>query len=110
MEKRISLVTQDQIHLLLPIDILYCKCNYTSTTFHLVNNDFVVVSKGIKAIEKMLKGDGFIRSHQSYLVNINHIIRLDKADNYKLVLSNNEKLPTAIRRRKEMMKTLKMGI
>lgn len=109
MEKRISLVTQNHIHRVLPSTILYCKCNNTSTTFHLESNEILVISKGIKAVEDMLKEQQFIRSHQSYLVNINHIVRVDKAKDYNLVLTNNEKVPSSIRRRKELMQALKAG-
>jgi two-component system LytT family response regulator len=110
MEKRIPLVTQHHIHLIEPSKIVYCKCNNTSTTFHLTNQEVLIISKGIKAVESLLKDAHFIRPHQSYLVNLEHIVRIDKNDSYNLVLSNNEKIPSAIRRRKEMLQIIKSGM
>ncbi len=109
MEKRIPLSTKNNIHFILPDDILYCKCNNTSTTFYLRSQPSITISKGMKAVEKLLDGNNFIRPHQSYLVNQGHIVLVDKTDNYTLVLSNNQRLPSAIRRRKEMMDVLKIG-
>ncbi|RLD37437.1 MAG: hypothetical protein DRI74_06725 [Bacteroidetes bacterium] len=109
MEKRIPLTTKNNIYFVIPDDILYCKCNNTSTTFYLRNQPEITISKGMKVVEKLLDGNNFIRPHQSYLVNQNHIVMVDKTDNYTLVLSNNQRLPSAIRRRKEMMDLLKVG-
>ena len=109
MEKRIPLSTKNNIYFIIPDDILYCKCNNTSTTFHLRNQPSITISKGMKVVEKLLEGHHFIRPHQSYLVNQGHIVLVDKTDNYTLVLSNNQRLPSAIRRRKEMMDLLKVG-
>lgn len=106
MFKRIPLITQNQIYFVLVKDILYCKCNNTSTTFYFKNQESIVISKGIKAVEVMLKDDCFIRPHQSYLVNMAHIVRIDKSDAYNLKLINDEKIPTSIRRRKEIMQQL----
>ncbi len=110
MERRIPLVTQNHIHLVQPSTILYCKCNNTSTSFHLINSEVLIISKGIKAVEILLKDAHFIRPHQSYLVNLDHIVRIDKNDSYNLILSNNEKVPSAIRRRKEMLQIIKSGV
>ncbi len=110
MTHRIALVTLDQIQFVSPDDILYCKSHNSSTTFFMQDGESYVISKGMTLVKKMLDGAGFIRPHQSYLVNIQHIVRVDKADSYTLILSNQEKIPSSIRRRKELMANLKMGI
>lgn len=110
MAERIALVTQDHVYLVLPHEILYCKSNNMLTTFFLKDNSQLVVSKSIKAVEKMLEPHGFIRPHQSYLVNKEHIIRIDKNEGYTLVLSNKQKIPSATRRRKEMLEELKTSV
>lgn len=110
MEKRIPLYTKDTIYFVSSDEILYCKCNNTSTTFYLQNGANITISKGIKAVEQMLEGGHFIRSHQSFLVNQKYISHIDKSDNYTLVLENDQKLPTSLRRRKKIMETLKIGI
>jgi len=51
--------------------------------------DTIQVKMSISEIEKML-GDGFIRSHRSYLVGLKHISRLSKAE---VILDNGKALP-----------------
>jgi two-component system LytT family response regulator len=104
--QRISLNTNEAIHLVQIQDILYCKCNNSSTTFFLTNHKPIVISRSIKEVEKQLEDSYFFRSHQSYLVNINHIIEVDKTENYSLVLSDNSHIPTSIRKRKEIVQIL----
>lgn len=104
--QRISLNTNDTIHLVQVQDILYCKCVNSYTTFYLTNHAPIVISRSIKEVEKQLSGSGFFRSHQSYLVNINHIIKVNKADNYSLILNNNIQIPTSTRKRKQITQIL----
>lgn len=110
MTQRITLVSQDQILFVSPDDILYCKCNNSSTTFYMQNGESFIISKGMAVVSKMLEAADFIQPHQSYLVNKKHIVRVDKADDYLLILSNQQKIPTATRRRKELLANLKSGI
>ena len=104
--QRISLNTLDAIHLVQIQDILYCKCDNSSTTFFLTNHEPIVVSRSIKEVEKQLGEANFFRSHQSYLVNINHIKEINKSQNYSILLSDDSKIPTATRKRKEIMQIL----
>ncbi|MCK9452471.1 MAG: LytTR family transcriptional regulator [Bacteroidales bacterium] len=105
-DQRISLNTLDTIHLVNLDDILYCKCDNSSTTFCLVNGKSIQVSRSIKEIESQLAGADFIRSHQSYLVNMRHIVAIRKAKSYSIVLSDNTQIPTSTRKRKEILQIL----
>ena len=104
--QRITLNTLNAIHLVMKQDILYCKCNNSSTTFYLTNHEPIVVSHSIADVEKQLGTETFFRSHQSYLVNINHIRKINKTDNYSILLSDNSEIPTATRKRKEIIQIL----
>lgn len=104
--QRISLNTIDAIHLVQIEDILYCKCDNSSTTFFLTNHKPIVVSRSIKEVEKQLADSNFFRSHQSYLVNVMHIIEVNKANNYAIILSDNSHIPTATRKRKQITQIL----
>lgn len=104
--RRISLTTNDAIHLVQVRDILYCKCDNSSTTFYLTNHDPIVVSRSIKEVEKQIGGSQFFRSHQSYLVNIRHIVEVNKTNNYSILLSDNSLVPTSTRKRKEIAQIL----
>lgn len=104
--QRISLNTIDAVHLIQIEDILYCKCDNSSTTFYLTNHEPIVVSRSIKVVESQLSKSNFFRSHQSFLVNISHVVELNKADNYSLILSDNSHIPTSTRKRKQILQIL----
>ncbi|MCF8379830.1 MAG: LytTR family transcriptional regulator [Bacteroidales bacterium] len=110
MKKRIPFSTKNSIHFVDPDEILYCKSNNSSSIIHMRNEKDILVSIGIKAVENLLKGNNFFRPHQSYLVNLDHVDYVDKANEYTLVLMNAEKIPTAIRRRKEILERIKNGV
>lgn len=110
MNKRISIHTKTNIYFVDPEKIIYCKCNNTSTTFFLDNMESLVISKGIKSVEKLLDNPLFIKPHQSYLVNRSYISIVDKMNDYALILSNHERIPIATRRRKEILDIISTGI
>ncbi|MDD4372658.1 MAG: hypothetical protein PHG67_01940 [Bacteroidales bacterium] len=59
-DHRIVLHTIDAIHLVQSSDILFCKCDNSSTAFNLINGATIVVSRGIKEFELQLADSGFM--------------------------------------------------
>ena len=101
---KIILSNSDDIYSL-PFDqIIYCQSSGSYTEFHLAGNKKILTSKNIKEYEDILLPNNFFRIHKSYIVNINHIIKINKADDYTLLLSNKVSLPIAIRRKEAFLK------
>ena len=71
-----------------------------------MDNEPVVVSKNIKDCENFLTDYGFIRPHQSYLVNLDHLQRIDKTNGFQLILTGNISIPSSTRRKKELFQIL----
>jgi two-component system LytT family response regulator len=103
MKKRIPINTKDSIYFIVPDEVVYCKSEQSSTTIFLENNEQVSISREINDIEKLLEGNNFIRPHQSYLVNRDFVKLVDIANDYTLVLTTLEKIPTSAQMRKEIM-------
>lgn len=103
---RIILHTSESIHFIDISEILYCKSNNSYTTFFTVGCEPVVVSKNIKDCENFLSDRGFIRPHQSYLVNLSHLRRIDKNNGFQLILTGDAHIPTSTRRKKELIQIL----
>ncbi|MCF8362748.1 MAG: LytTR family transcriptional regulator DNA-binding domain-containing protein [Prolixibacteraceae bacterium] len=82
------------IHLIYIKNILYCKSNNSYTTFYIANQKPIVVSRNIKEFEKELIPYNFFRTHQSYLVNLEHIRRIEKLENFSLILNSGTTIPT----------------
>lgn len=54
-------------------DIIMCEADGYCTHFLLRNNERITSSKNLKQFDDLLMNQGFIRVHNSYLVNISHI-------------------------------------
>lgn len=78
---------------LLPIDeILYLKADNNATDFVLVNGKTVSAFKTLKSFESVLP-DNFIRIHHSYIVNKNHISRINFGKSKCFLGKNRIRLP-----------------
>ena len=66
----------------------------------------IVVSKNIKEFENQLNKSCFFRSHQSYLVNLKHITKIDKQNGFTLLLTDKSQIPTSTRKRKGLLQIL----
>ncbi|MEM6297057.1 MAG: LytTR family DNA-binding domain-containing protein [Bacteroidota bacterium] len=105
-EKRIILKTQESIHFIKVSDIIRCESSGAYTTFILVGQKDIVTSKGIKNYDALLRDFGFIRTHQSHLVNVRKITRIDKADGGAIIMENEDMVPISQRKRETVMQLL----
>ncbi len=103
---KIMLRTSSALYLVNVADILFCKNDNSYTTFYLSTGEKIMVSKGIVFYDEILSESGFFRPHQSYLVNLNHIRRVDKADGGFVILDSDDEIPVSSRRKKALMQLL----
>ena len=64
------------------------------------------MSNTLKEYDEMLTEFGFFRAHKSYLINLSHIIRFDKAEGGNVVLTNDNVVPVASRKREMLLEIL----
>ncbi|MFD0750363.1 LytR/AlgR family response regulator transcription factor [Mucilaginibacter calamicampi] len=100
---RIALPQLHEIRYVLVSDIVRCEADNSYTFFHLANGERVLVSRSLKEYDDLLKPSGFLRTHQSHLVNAIHIKSWVKEDGGLLVLTNGDKVPVS-RPNKEAVK------
>jgi two-component system, LytTR family, response regulator len=79
--------------------------NYT--TFYLVDKPAIVVSKTIGFFEELLPELLFHRTHQSHIININHIYQLQKDNHGNILMDDESIVPISIRKRKEVIDKIK---
>jgi two-component system LytT family response regulator len=104
--KKMVLRTADSMHIV-PIDsICYCKSDNSYTSFFLDDGQEIVVSKGLKEYADLLTEQDFVRPHQSYLVNINAIAKIDKTDGGFIILHNKKEIPISQRRKQIIIDTI----
>ncbi|MCW5906670.1 MAG: LytTR family transcriptional regulator DNA-binding domain-containing protein [Chitinophagales bacterium] len=89
-------------------DIIYCTAHNSSTQFQLVGNRKLVAGNSIAYYEDLLANYGFVRIHQSHLVNSACLFAIAKGDeSNRAVLITGEKLPIARARKTEVILQLK---
>lgn len=106
LKKKIILKTFENIHLVKLHDIIYCECQDNYTNFYLLNGKKILVSNTLKEYDEMLSEYGFFRVHKSYLINLVHIDRFEKAEGGSIVLVNDIKVPVASRKKDQLMEML----
>lgn len=102
-EEKILLSNNDAYHIVAFAEILYCKSQNSSTIFFLSNGKQICTSLSIGSLEERLAKHGFIRSHQSFVVNIQHVIRIHKHHNIELELTNQCIIPVSTRKKSVVM-------
>jgi Response regulator of the LytR/AlgR family len=104
LQNRLVLRSKHYLQVVVFDDILYCEGAGSYTNFFLLNKRKFTASHSIKEYEQLLPYDRFIRTHQSYLVNISLIDRLH-IDGY-LVLRNGTEIPVSARRKDTVSRML----
>jgi two-component system LytT family response regulator len=104
--KRIILHTSDHLQLVSVHDIVRAEADSNYTTFYLSGSKHILVSRTMKEFESLLSGSGFIRVHQSHLVNIDHIDRFVRKDGGYLLLKDGVKIPVSPNLKKQVLHTL----
>jgi len=101
--KKIVIKTSESIHLLDKDNITHCESDGSYCTVYTTEGAEIVTSKPVKDFDEMLAGAGFYRVHRSFLINLAHIKRFDKAEGGCVILSNDHKIPVASRKREILL-------
>jgi len=104
--KKLVLRTSENIHIVNVNDIVRCESDNSYTTFFIRDGEKIVISKSIKEYAELLNEYGFIRPHQSHLVNLNFVKRLDKSDGGFLIMKDGKEIPVSSRRKQNLLQIL----
>jgi two-component system LytT family response regulator len=76
-------------------DIQRCEADNTYTKFILISGEQILVSKTLKEYADMLANYGFLRTHQTHLVNMDYIKSWLSEDGGRLLLTDHTKIPVS---------------
>jgi two-component system LytT family response regulator len=102
-DKKIVLKTAESIFIVKLADIIRCEADHNYTTFFLTSGKKVLVSKTLKDYDEMLCDFFFFRTHQSHLININHIVSFERNDGGFLRMADGSSVPVSKRKREELL-------
>lgn len=110
IHSKIALPLLNEIRYVAIDEIIRCEANNTYTFFFFTNGERIIVSKTLKEYAEILKDYGFIRTHQSHLVNVKYIKSWLKEDGGVLLLKNLTKIPVSKPNREIVKTTLGLQI
>lgn len=90
---KIALQMQSEIRYITLSEIIRCEADNTYTHFFLSSDEKILVSKSLKEYADLLRPNGFLRTHQSHLVNPKYVKSWLKEDGGILLLMSGEKIP-----------------
>ncbi|SMO80332.1 LytTr DNA-binding domain-containing protein [Saccharicrinis carchari] len=100
---KLVLSTRDHYHLIEIENIVYCQSENTYTTFYLNDGQKIKVSVPIKTVENQLPTKSFVRPHQSYLVNVQHIKSIHKCAGGNLLMDNGQTISISSRKKSQLL-------
>ena len=105
-DNKIVLKTAEAIHLINITDIVRCQSDNNYTLFHLTNHKKVLVSRTLKEYDELLADAGFIRVHQSHLINIRQIDHFDKREGGTLEMKDGSIIPVSFRKKEQIIQLI----
>lgn len=103
---RLPIHTSEQL-LIVEIDqIIRLEGDNNYTRIFLENGDVHLVSKTLKVFEDKLINYNFMRVHQSYIINLDHVKSYCKKEGGYLVMSDNSNIGIARQRKDKVLKKL----
>lgn len=88
-------------------DIVRCESDRNYTLFYMNDGERLLVTRGLASFEDQLQPFGFIRPHQSHLVNPAYI-KIFRKDSAELILFNNNRIPVSRMKLEQLKRTLRL--
>jgi two-component system LytT family response regulator len=109
MNGRIAVADSNGLQIVQMMRIIYCKAEGNYTLFVLTNEQKILVCKNLKEFESLLPLPSFVRIHNSYLINIEHVKSYLKGRGGQVEMSNNEFLDVARNRKQLFLEIIMPG-
>jgi two-component system, LytTR family, response regulator len=105
-EHRITLATQKETRFVYTRQIIRCESDNNYCNFFLDNGEKLLVSRPMYEYEPLLSPYGFVRCHQSHLVNKRFVKSWIRDDGNFLLLENGTTIPVSRNRKDAVLEAL----
>jgi two-component system LytT family response regulator len=103
---KIVLPTNEEYHIVSPDEIIRCQSDNYYTNIFLTNGKKVLVSKTLKEYEQLLSDSGFLRTHNSHLINIKYIKTFVRLEGGYIVMTDDKIVPVSRRKKNEVLELI----
>jgi two-component system, LytTR family, response regulator len=107
---KMGLASQSRVDFVETNQIIRCEAENNYTHVFLESGIKKTISKTLKEFEELLIDFGFIRVHQSHLINLSHIKSYLKNDGGYIEMDNSNIVPISRNRKEEIIKKIKNDI
>lgn len=104
--KRIAIPTLTGFTLVRVHEIVRCRSDVNYTTLYMVDKSSLMVARTLKEFEEILEPYGFVRLHNSHLVNLQYIRQYHKGKGGFVILEDNTEIEVSVRRKDTLIKRL----
>ena len=105
---RIAVRSGQNIKIIPLVDIIFIKADGDYISINTANG-YWLKEQTMKYTEETLPADSFLRIHRSYIVNVNHISRIERyGEKQLIVLHNNEKIKISTARYQILKQALRL--
>lgn len=105
---RMVLVSGDDYFIVNFDDIIRVQGEGSYSTFYLTSGEAVLTSRRLAHYAHDFEGKAFMKTHQSHLVNLNHVAKYSRQNGGELFLCNDHKVPISSRMRAYVLKALQL--
>lgn len=106
---KVALPTSEGLEFIAIADIIRCEADNNYTRIFCNDKTQHLICRTLKDVEKVLTESGFIRIHQSHLINPQHMRKLLRNDGGSIVMEDGSELPIS-RAKKDRILDLLSGI
>jgi two-component system LytT family response regulator len=106
VKDKLVINTQEETYFVKISDIVQVSGGGNYCVYHLASGKTVAASYILKKAQDDLPSDIFFRVHNSHLVNIEHVQKIDKMAGDAIILSDGSNVPLSRRRKEEFLKVL----
>lgn len=86
-------------------EIMRCESKGNYTIIYLQRQGSIMTSKTLKEYEEVLKKEGFLRIHQSHLLNVDHIDSYMKSQDC-VMMKDGSSIPVSKSNKQELLRAL----
>lgn len=104
--RKISLPTGNGLQFVEISDIIRMESSSNYTTIFIQNQKPLLVSRTLKEFEDQLTSKGFLRVHNSHLINIQHIKTYTKGEGGTVTMADNSQVDVSRRKKEEFLSVL----
>lgn len=104
--QKIALPTANELHFVEVDKIIRCQAENNYTHFYLDNGCSVLVSKTLKEWDELLSDYGFIRTHQSHLINKQYVKAYVKKEGGYLAMMDGSQVSISKQRKEGVLESI----